>query len=157
MVALTAVVMAVGLVGTVLPILPGLALVWVAGLAYGLSEGFGTVGVVALAAMTGLAAAGTVAGIVLPRRAAGTAGAAPASLWLGAALAVAGFFLVPVVGLPLGGALGIYVGEQLRTGDARRAWRATAATLKGFGLAALAQLAAGVAMVLVWVAWVVVA
>jgi uncharacterized protein YqgC (DUF456 family) len=153
-VALVAVAMAVGLVGTVVPVVPGLMLVWAAGLVYGLSEGFGTAGTVSFAAMTVLAAIGTGAGVVLPRRAAGAAGAAPTSGWLGAVLGVVGFFVVPVVGLPLGGALGIYLGEHLRTRDARVAGRATVATLKGFGLAALAQLGAGVAMVLAWVAWV---
>nr|MBA2624784.1 DUF456 domain-containing protein [Acidimicrobiia bacterium] len=74
--------------------------------------------------------------------------------WLGLALAVVGFFVVPVIGLPLGGALGVYLGERLRTGDGRAAWRATRATLAGFGLAALAQLGAALAMVLTWVAWV---
>jgi uncharacterized protein len=154
-VALVAVAMAVGLVGTVLPVVPGLALVWAAGLAYGLAEGFGAVGTAAFVAMTALAAAGAAAGIVLPRRAAGTAGAAASSLWLGAALAVAGFFLVPIVGLPLGGALGIYLGEHLRTRDAGAAWRATRATLLAFGAAALVQLGAGVTMVVVWLGWVV--
>ena len=152
---LVAVAMAVGLAGTVVPVVPGLGLVWLAGLAYGLAEGFGTLGVVAFTVMTALAGAGTVAGVVLPRRAAGAAGAAGTSLWLGAALAVVGFFVVPVVGLPLGGALGIYAGEHLRTGDRALAWRATRATLTGFGVAALVQFAAGVGMVLAWVVWVV--
>lgn len=150
---LVGVAMAVGLVGTVVPVVPGLGLVWLAALAFGLARGFGTEGVAAMAVITALAVAGTVAGVVLPRRAAGAAGAAPTSLWLGALLAVVGFFAVPVVGLPLGGALGIYAGEHLRTGSAGAAWRATRATLAGFGLAALAQLGAGLLMVLTWGAW----
>ena len=136
-VLLVAAAMAVGLVGTVVPVVPGLGLVWLAGLVYGLVEGFGTVGLVAFALMTAL-------------------GAARSSLWLGALLAIVGFFVIPVVGLPLGGALGIQLGEQLRTRDRRAAWRTTRATLTGFGLAALIQLATGVAMVVVWATWVVV-
>jgi uncharacterized protein YqgC (DUF456 family) len=153
-VVLVALAMAAGLVGTVVPILPGLLLVWGAGVAYGLAEGFGTGGVAAVVVMAVLALAGTAAGVVLPRRAAGGAGASRSSLWLGALLAVVGFFVVPVVGLPLGGAVGIFVGEQLRTGSSSGAWRATAATLAGFGLAALVQFGAGVLMVLTWVVWV---
>ncbi len=154
LVTLLGVAMAVGLVGTVVPIVPGLALVWAAALAYGLVEGFGGAGSLTFTAITVLAAAGTLAGVVLPHRTAGGAGAARTSLLLGAAAGIAGFFVVPVVGLPLGGALGIYVGEHLRTHDAGAAWRATTATLKGFGLAALAQFAAGVVMVVLWVSWV---
>jgi uncharacterized protein YqgC (DUF456 family) len=151
---LVALVMAIGLVGTVVPVVPGLGLVLAAGVVYGLVEGFGGVGIGAIVVMTALAGAGTAAGILIPRRKAGAAGASPASLWLGALVALIGFFVVPVVGLPLGGAVGIFIGEQVRTRDAPAAWRATAATLAGFGLAALAQFGAGLLMVITWVVWV---
>ena len=64
------------------------------------------------------------------------------------------FFVVPVVGLPLGGAAGVYLGERARTGDRTLAWRSTTATLRAFGAAALLQLAAAVAMALTWLVWV---
>lgn len=154
-VALAAVVMAVGALGTIVPVLPGLALIWAAGLVYGLAVGFGTAGAIAFVVMTALAVAGTVAGYVVPQRRAAVAGAARSSVWLGIAAAVVGFFVVPVVGLALGGVLGIYVGEHVRTRDRARAWRATRATIAGFGLAALAQLGAALAMIAAWVVWVV--
>lgn len=147
---LVGVAMAVGLVGTIVPVVPGLVLIWAAALGYGISEGFDGPGALVFGSITVIGLVGEVAGVVLPRRAAGSAGAGRWSLWLGAAAALAGFFIVPVVGLPIGGALGIYVGEHLRTKDPRTAWRATAATLKGFGLAALAQFGAGVFMVVLW-------
>ena len=150
---LVAMAMAAGLVGTVVPVVPGLGLVWLAALVYGIVDGFGAVGVVSMAIITLLAVAGTATGVVLPRRAAGAAGASGASLWLGAAVGVVGFFVVPVVGLPLGGAIGIFAGEQLRTRDTAMAWRATRATLAAFGLAALLQLGAGVLMVVAWIVW----
>jgi uncharacterized protein len=153
-VALVALVMAIGVVGTMVPLIPGLGLVVAAATGYGLAEGFGAVGVVAMVVIVALAVAGTVAGVVLPGRAAGRTGAPPTSLAVGVLGAVVGFFVVPVVGLPLGGAVGIYVGERLRTGDGTVAWRTTKATLIAFGLAALAQLAAGIAMVFTWIGWV---
>ncbi len=155
-VTLAGIGMAIGLLGTVVPIVPGLALIWAAALGYGLAEGFEAGGSLLFTAITIVALLGEAAGLVLPHRAAGSAGASGTSLFLGAAVGVAGFFLVPVVGLPLGGALGIYLGEHLRTRDAGTAWRATVATLKGFGLAAIAQFAAGLTMVLLWVGWVLV-
>ena len=148
--ALVLVAMLVGLVGTIVPAFPGLVLVAGAALLYGAVEGWNAIAVVAILA---LFVAGTAAGVVLPSRAAGGAGAARSSLALGAVLAVVGFFVVPVVGMPLGGALGIYLGERNRTGTHDVAWRATLATLKGFGIGALAQLAAGVLMIAVWLAW----
>jgi uncharacterized protein YqgC (DUF456 family) len=113
-------VMAIGAVGTIVPLVPGISLVWGAGLIYGLDRGFGTLGVVAFAMMTGLAAAATVAAYVVPKRRAIAAGASRATVWLGVAGAVVGFFVVPVVGLPIGGVVGIYVGERLRTGARSR-------------------------------------
>ncbi len=153
-VVLVALVMAVGVAGTVVPFVPGLGLVMAAAVGYGLAEGFGDVGLLAMVVIVMLALAGTAAGVVLPSRAAGHTGASRGSLAIGAVGAVIGFFALPVVGLPLGGAAGIYLAERLRSGDGAAAWRSTRATLTGFGLAALAQLAAGIAMVLTWVGWV---
>jgi hypothetical protein len=154
-VVLVALLMAVGVAGTIIPLIPGLGLVVVAAAIYGIADGFGTVGAVAMLVIVALGVAGTAAGIVLPGRAALQTGAPRSSLALAAVGAVVGFFVVPVVGLPLGGVLGIYVGERLRTGDGAVARRSTVATLRAFGIAALAQIAAGIAMVLAWIAWVV--
>src|SRR5688572_8235765 len=148
--------MAVGIAGTILPIVPGLALVAGAALVYGLSAGFGSAGGVAFGVIVALGVAGTVAGLWLPHRAAGAAGATRSSLLLGVVGAIAGCFLIPLIGLPVGGVAGIYLGERLRTQDARLAWVTTKATLKGFGVAALVQLAAGLLMAATWVVWVVV-
>jgi uncharacterized protein len=148
--------MAVGALGTIVPLVPGISLVWAAGLVYGLDRGFGAVGVVALAVMTSLGVAATVGGYVVPKRRARGAGASRATVWLGVVGAVVGFFVVPVVGLPIGGVLGIYVGERLRTGDTVTAWRATRATIAGFGIAVLVQFAAAMSMIAVWVVWVII-
>jgi len=66
-----------------------------------------------------------------------------------------GFFVVPVVGLPLGTVVGLFAAEAYRTRALDAAWRSTLATLKGFGVSTLVQLAAGLTMAVVWVAWVV--
>lgn len=153
-VLLVAIAMAVGVAGTVVPLFPGLGLVVAAALVYGVIEGFGAVGVAAFLVIVLLGAAGTLAGVVVPQRAAGSGGAPRRSILIGAIGAVVGFFVVPILGLALGGALGIYVAERMRTGNSLAAWRTTKATLRGFGLAALAQLGAGLAMAGVWVVWV---
>ena len=67
---------------------------------------------------------------------------------------LAGFFIVPVVGLPIGGALGIYVGEYFRPEGTAHRLAATVATLRGFGLAALAQSRRRVHVVLWFGGWV---
>jgi uncharacterized protein YqgC (DUF456 family) len=155
LVTAVAIAMAVGLVGTVVPVIPGLALIWAAALVYGAVAGFGTVGFVAFTVISGLALAGMIVGFLLPKRAAAKGGASASSRWLGVVMAVVGFFVVPIVGVVLGGVVGVYLGEVLRTRDHRAAWRATVATLKGFGIAGAVQVAAGFVMVFAWVSWVV--
>ena len=78
------------------------------------------------------------------------AGVPASTQWLGAGLGVVGFFVVPVVGLPLGFVLGVYLAEYRRVGG-RAAWPSTVHALKAAGLSILIELAAGVAAALVWV------
>jgi uncharacterized protein YqgC (DUF456 family) len=155
LVVVVGIAMAVAAVGTLVPMVPGLGLAWVAALAYGLGDGFGAPGVTAMAVITALAAGGAAAGWVVPARVAGRAGAARQSLVLGAVGAVIGFFVIPVVGLIVGGVAGVYLGEWQRTSDGAAAWRATRATLTGFGVAAALQFAAVLLIAVTWAVWVV--
>jgi uncharacterized protein len=143
------------LAGTLLPFVPGLALIWGAGLVFGLVGGFGAVGAVAFGVMTVLLAAGTVAHYALPTRYGAARGASRSALVAGLALGVVGFFVIPVVGLPLGAALGVLLAERQRTSDWPSAWYRTRGVILGFGLGALAELGAGVLMVVTWGVWVV--
>ena len=154
---LVAVAMAIGLAGTVVPLVPGLGLIAAAAAVFGIIEGFGVVGWTAMAVIVVLFVAGTVAGFVLPGRAAGSAGAPRTVLLVWVLGAVIGFFVIPVVGVLVGGVIGIFVGDLARTRDASKAWQTTKATLKGFGVGALVQLIAGIAMVITWIGWAVAA
>lgn len=154
LVVAVAVVMAVGLVGTVLPVLPGLVLIWAAALTYGLTAGF-DVTWVPFAVISVLLVVGYVASFALPGQRGVKAGAPFSTLALGAVGAVVGFFVIPVVGIVVGGVGATYLAELGRTGDQATAWRSTKAVLIGFGLSALAELTAGIAMVITWVVWVV--
>lgn len=146
--------MVVGIVGTLVPLIPGLGLAWAAALVYGLAEGFGAVGATAMVVITALAIGGTVAGWVVPARVAGNAGAARLSIVLGAVGAVIGFFVIPVVGVMVGGVAGVYLGELQRTSGGGAAWAATKATIKGFGAAAILQFVAAVLIAVTWGVWV---
>ena len=65
-IVVTAVAMAIGLAGVVLPILPGLWLMWVAALAYGFFAGFGTPGLFAMVFISVVAIAATYLGVRVP-------------------------------------------------------------------------------------------
>jgi len=80
------------------------------------------------------------------------AGAPRTTLLLGLVGAIAGFFLIPIVGLPIGALAGVWVGELRRLRDRRAASRSTWATAKAIGTGMLLELAAGLVAVAVWLA-----
>jgi uncharacterized protein YqgC (DUF456 family) len=149
LVLLVALIMAVGLVGVVLPGIPGLVLVWAGGLWWTIAQG-GAGAWVVFGLLTVLFVVGTAAKYVLAGKAASTGGPATRTLLLGAFGGIVGFFLIPVVGLVLGGLAGIYLGERLRLGDGRAAWNSTLRVLTALGIGVLIELLAGLVMVVVW-------
>ena len=151
--ALLALVIGLGLVGILVPVLPGSLLVLVAIAVWSWHTGGpGAWGVLAVASV--VLVAGGVAKYLLPGRRLTEAGIPASTLWLGALVGVVGFFVVPVVGLLLGFALGVYLAELRRIGSAR-AWPSTVHALRAAGLSLLVELLAGVLAALVWVAGVV--
>jgi uncharacterized protein len=145
----------VGLAGTLLPILPGVPLVF-AGLLLGAwIDGFVHVGwplLLVLALLTALSVVVDVAATSLGAKGAGAGRAA----MLGAAIGtIVGLFFGPV-GLLVGPFLGAAAGQFLVRQDLLEAGRAGVGAWVGFLLGSLAKLALGVAMVLIFVlAWVV--
>lgn len=147
---LVLVVMAVGLVGVVVPVLPGTALVLAAGVAWAaLVVDGGTGRWVIVGVMAALFLAGLVLKYALPgRRLTGTL--PRRTLVAGATGAVVGLVLLPPLGLLIGGIAAVYVAESSRLGAGPGAWRSTVQVLKAVGLGVLAELVAGVLMVGTW-------
>ncbi|HYF71928.1 MAG TPA: DUF456 domain-containing protein [Nocardioides sp.] len=150
---LVALAIAVGLVGILVPVLPGTVLVGAAILVWAWSVGGSTAWIVLAVAVLVLAA-GTVAKYLLPGRRLQVAGIPASTQWFGVLLGVVGFFVVPVVGLFLGFVLGVYLAELRRVGSAQ-AWPSTVASLKAVGLSIVIELAAALAATVVWVVGVV--
>jgi uncharacterized protein YqgC (DUF456 family) len=144
-----AILIAVGLVGIVVPILPGSVLVLLAVVIWATETTGGTAWTVAAVA-GGLVVLGGVVKYLVPGRRLQRAGVPNRTLLLAAVLGVVGFFVVPVVGLVLGFVLGIYLGERVRLG-ARDAWPATVHALKAVGLGLLIELVACLLAAGVWV------
>jgi uncharacterized protein YqgC (DUF456 family) len=142
-------VMLVGLVGVLVPVLPGLVLVWGAGVVWAwVGGGAGHWAVAAV--LTLLLVVGTVAKYALPARKASGAGAPRHTLLVGAAAAVVGFFVIPVVGLVVGGVAGIYLAERARLRSDAAAWRSTRAVLLGIGIGVLVELVTAASMIAIW-------
>ena len=151
---LVALAIAVGLVGIVVPGLPGSLLVLGAVLVWALDLGTGTAWAVFAVAAT-FVALGSLAKYVVPGRRLKTAGIPSSTLLLGGLLGVIGFFVVPVIGLVLGFVLGIYLSELRRQGR-RLAWPATVHALKAVGLSLLIELTSSLLAALTWAVGVVV-
>jgi uncharacterized protein YqgC (DUF456 family) len=150
---IAALVIAVGLVGILVPVLPGSILVVAGVLGWALAVG-GPTAWTAAGVATALVAAGVVVKYVVPGRRLQVAGIPASTQWVGALLGVVGFFVVPVVGLFLGFVLGVYLAELARVGS-KQAWPSTVHSLKAVGLSILIELAAALAATAVWVAGVV--
>lgn len=147
---LVAVAMAVGVIGVLVPLLPGSLLVAAAALVWALAEQ-DTASWLVFAVMIAVLGVGAVAKYVLPARNLAAVGAPRSTLLLGAAGAAVGFFVVPVVGLPIGGVLGVFLAELRRLrGDRPTAWQSTWVTLKALGVGLLIELAAALLAVALW-------
>jgi len=144
------VLVAVGLIGTVLTVLPGLVLV-VAGIAVWAVPRNDVVGWTVLAAAVGVALLGSVAKYLLPGRALKAAGVPGRSLVAGVVLGIIGFFVIPVIGLFFGFVLGVYLAELLRLREHAQAWPSTTQALRAVGWSILIELAAGLLATAVWI------
>lgn len=147
---LVGLVMLVGVVGVVVPVLPGLLLVWAAGLVWVWQDGGGAGRVAVGVLLTVLLVVGTLAKYLLPARSASGAGAPRSTVALGALGAVVGFFVIPVVGVVVGGVVAVYLAELHRLRDGRAAGRSTWAVLRAVGIGMLVELATAVLMVGTW-------
>lgn len=147
---ITGLVILVGLIGIVVPVLPGLLLIAVALVGWAAVVGEPVAWAVTVVGLLVLAA-GAVVKYVVAGRHMRSRGVPNQTLVAGGLLGIVGFFVVPVVGLPAGFVLGIYLAELQRLGRSR-AWPATKHALAAVGLALLIELIAGFTAAGAWVA-----
>ncbi len=150
---LAGVAMVVGLCGVVIPLLPGLLLMWATGVVYGFATGWSPIAIVVMVVISCLVVASFVTGLVIPRRAAADSGASGWSQFGGVVGAVIGFFVIPVVGLIIGALLGVMAVEYLLKGSFGEAWTATKGLARGFGLSFLIEAGIGSIILVLWVVW----
>jgi uncharacterized protein YqgC (DUF456 family) len=146
---LVALAILVGLVGIVVPVLPGTLLILAAVLIWATEDGSGTAWTVCAIATT-LLVVGAVVKYTIPGRRLKATGVPHRSIILGGLLGIVGFFVVPVVGLFLGFVCGVYLSEQQRLGK-QLAWPSTKAALRAVGVSILVELVAGLLAASAWV------
>lgn len=151
---LVAVAIAVGLVGILVPLLPGTLLVWAAIAVWAFAER-STTGWVVLGVVTALLGAGLLVKYLWPAKRMRAADVSGVTLAAGGVLGVIGFFVIPVAGLVLGFVLGVFLAELIGRRDRRRAWASTVHAVKGVALSVGVELVAGLLATVTWVAGVV--
>ena len=147
------VAIAVGLIGILVPVLPGSALILVAILLWALELG-STTGWAVFAVAAAFLVVGTVVKYVVPGRQLKDAGIPASTQWTGVALAVPGFFVIPVVGAFVGFVAGVYLAERRRLGPGAGA--STRSALRAVGVSVLIELTAAILAASAWVAGLVV-
>jgi uncharacterized protein YqgC (DUF456 family) len=144
----------VGLVGIVVPVLPGAFLILGAIFVWALVEQ-SAVGWSAFAVAAFCTLAAQVLKYLLPGRHLKAGGIPSSTLAIGGLVGIVGFFVVPVVGLPLGFVLGVYLVELNRRTDLRQAWDATLLAMRAVGWSILIELAGGLLATAAWLSAVV--
>ncbi len=139
----------VGLVGVVLPVLPGTLLVFAAIGVWAIIEGTPVAWTVLGVATVLLVISGVVK-YTWPGRRMRDAGVPNRSLVIGGLVGVVGFFVVPVVGLLIGFVLGTYLAEAERHRTHADAWRSTLHATKAVGLSILVELLGALLAAGIW-------
>lgn len=148
---LVAVVIAVGLVGILVPLLPGSILIFAAIGVWAYVVGT-AVAWVTFGLATAILGAALLVKYLWPMKRMRRADVGGWSLFAGGVLGIVGFFVIPVVGLVVGFVLGVFLAELTLRGNSRLAWASTVHALKGVALSVGVELAGALLATVVWVA-----
>lgn len=139
----------VGLVGIVVPVLPGTITVIVGLLVWAIVIG-GPLGWVTFTLGTLLCLAGMTATYVLTGRTLRRASIPNRSVLIGLVAGVVGMFVIPVVGLPIGFAAGLFLSELSRVREPRVALRTSGQALKATGIGLVVEFGLACAAAITW-------
>lgn len=143
--------MALGVIGIIIPVLPGTLLIWLAILVYVWSQGIAAVGVGTFIFLSLIALVTGTADLWLPLLGARKGGASGRSLLFGSIGALIGTFFAPLIGTLIGYAAGILLSEYQKRQDWREAAKASIGGLAGWGVATAVQLGGGLLMLAIFI------
>src|SRR3990172_5080696 len=148
---LVALGMLAGILGSLIPVLPDVILIWGAGLAYGLAVGWGAWGPWLFAGMTIVGGFALLAEVWVSGAGARAGGASIWGILAGFALGAIGLIFFTPIGGFIGLLLGSFLVEYLRLGDRRLALKAVIGAGAGYGASFLVKLGLCLGMVSLWV------
>ena len=150
---ITLVLMLVGLFGLIVPIFPGITVIWLAALGYGVATGFTTLSWVLFAVITILFISGATIDNVLMNAKAHKAGAAWSTLLLGVLAGILGTVFFPPFGGLIAAPLVVFLLEYLRQRDFKKALASLRGMAIGWGSAFVVRFLIGAAMIGIWMLW----
>jgi len=150
---ITLIIMAVGLFGLIVPIFPGITVIWLAALGYGVVTGFSTLGWVLFAVITVMLIVGVTIDNVLMGAKARKEGAAWSSLALGWLAGILGTIIFPPVGGIIAAPLVVLLLEYVRLRDINKALASLRGLAIGWGASFVVRIFIGLAMIGVWLVW----
>ncbi len=148
-----AVIMAIGLFSLLFYIIPGLTIIWLAILVYGLVSGFNLASGILFGVITLLMIGGNLIDNLLMGSEARKTGASWISILVALVAGVAGTFLLPPFGGLLFAAIGILIVEWIRKKNLKDGLKSTGGILKGCGLSVVSRFLIGVVMIGLWGIW----
>lgn len=146
---LVALAIAIGIIGIIVPLLPGMLLVYGAIAVWAIVV-HSIASWVTLGVVTAVVATTTAVKYLWPARRMRRAAVPTLTLLIGGVLGVIGFFLVPLFGLVIGFVVGVYLAEFLRLREHRRAWASTVHAVKGVALSMGVELTGAFAAAAIW-------
>lgn len=147
-VALT--VMFIGLLGVLLPLIPGVGLIWITALIYAIAEGFQNVDPITMVVLSLIAIPGITADIWVSSLGAKVGGASFWSIVASLLGGVIGFLLFSLPGALIGSLVGLVVVELFRAKDWRQALKASGGWVVGRLVSTAVQFVVGVIMIAIF-------
>ncbi len=150
--------MGIGLLGVLLPVVPGVGFIWIVVLVYAIAERFATIDILTFGVITMLGAVGLTADIWMSQVGARVGGASPWSLLVGMLLggvgALIGLLFAGVGAVPgaiIGAIVGVVVAEWHRLEDWKEAFKAGGGWALGCLLSGGIQFIIGTLIILIFV------
>ena len=145
------VIMLVGVLGIVVPVLPGTILIFIGALFYGFMEGFQALGWPTLLVLGLLTVLATTAELWASTIGAKMGGASGWSVLAGMAGGLLGLVFFNLPGAIAGAVLGVLLSEMLRVGDWKKALKAGGGWALGWLVSTVLQLGVGLVMVVIFI------
>lgn len=149
-VGVVVVILLFGLVGTLIPIIPGVLLMWLTVFIYAWADGFTAVSTASFVIITLIALFTGTADIWLTLVGAKKGGASLKSMLIGTLGAIVGSFILPILGTIAGYIAGVLLGEYWQHGDWEIAKKAGLGGLAGWGIATVIQFIGGIFILIIF-------